>query len=93
MPLMQDFIGEYLTNNSPTVRCSYIQTWQNRKAVFCPSVAHEGIGTVEGDESDVVFYCSHHRRVVEAKRIVNKVEAKALKNWYDIFQPMANVNQ
>ena len=34
---------------------------------FCPSEAHVGIMEKE-DEAKVTFYCSHHRRVVEAKQ-------------------------
>ena len=33
---------------------------------FCPSEAHVGIIERE-DKPEVMFYCSHHLRVVEAK--------------------------
>lgn len=78
-------------NNSPLIRCSFITQWNNKKATFCQSVAHEGIATVDGDEDDIVFYCSHHRRVVEAKRTLNLIEAKYLKDYYDLFQPDTNI--
>lgn len=52
------------------MQCSYIihnfGSTSGSKKVACPSHAHEGIPS-NYDPDELVFYCSHHRRVVEAK--------------------------
>jgi len=45
------------------MKCSYKAT----NGWHCPSEAHEGIMEKE-DKPEVTFYCSHHRRVIEAKQ-------------------------
>jgi hypothetical protein len=47
------------------MQCSYVIGFGGRsKLKFCPSGAHEGLVNERGE---IIMYCSHHRRVVEAK--------------------------